>query len=276
MPDSSVLMVDDTTSLISPWKSDVAKYANIISVVGGIEALARLRENPNICCAIINLSLKRVNGMDALIKIREKYPKLPVIILASLEDKAIIQNALNYSIQDLVPFPITSESLIEKLSKFLPQKTEPLKDKVSEKKENNNSKTTEDTELSGLKAKYYEAQSAFANSDFDKALKLFLEIASEKILKDSHLKYVEESYYQAGRCYIKKGDYNSAIEILKQFLTKAPKSLLTRQALFQIGTAYEYMGDKTKAINFYTKVISLQDTDSLASQAKKQIKKLSC
>jgi CheY-like chemotaxis protein len=272
MPDNVILMVDDTTSLVSPWKTDVAKVARIVPVMGGIEALARLRENASTFMVLINLSLKRVNGLDALMKIREKNPKLPILILASSEDKPLVQQALAFNIQDLLLMPVNSSTLMEKIAKFLPVPQAPTAPVESPKPSTVAAGT--ENELTGLKEKYYQAQSAFANGDFDTAVKLFLEISAEKQLKDSHLKYVEESYYQAGRCLIKKGDLNRAIDVLKQFLTRAPKSLLTRQALFQIGTAYELQGDPTKAVNFYAKVVSLADTDSLASQAKKQINKL--
>lgn len=272
MPDDIILMVDDTTSLVSPWKAELAKVAKTVQVVGGIEALARLRENPSVRLALVNLSLKRVNGLDAIAKIREKHPQLPILVLADPADRQAVQQAVAYNIQGALPLPVNTAQLMEKIRRFLPAQPAPAGPEPAPQPQRDD--TTPSEPLSGIKEKYYEAQSAFANGDLDTAVRLFLEITAEKQLKDSLLKYVEESYYHAGRCYIKKGDYDSAIDILKQFLTKAPKSLLTREALFQLGAAYEMKGDKTKAINFYTKVISLGGTDSLASQARKQIKKL--
>lgn len=269
MPETAILIVDDTTTLVSPWKADLAKLGRLVQVVGGVEALARLRENPTIRLAIINLGLPRINGLDALDKIRTKHPQLPVIVLADPAQRQLLQQALAYHIQGWLPLPVNSAQLTEKIQPFLPSDTpSPPPPEPAE------TTSPPDEPLEGIKKKYYEAQSAFAQGDLDTAIRLFLEITAEKQVKDSFLKYIEESYYHAGRCYIRKGDYDKAIDTLRQFLTKAPKSLLTREALFQLGQAYEMKGEKTKAVNFYTKVVSLGSTDSLATQARRQIKKL--
>ena len=265
-----ILVVDDTTSLVSPWKAEVAKFYKMINVVGWFEALSRLREYPDMGLVIVNLSLARVNGVEAVTKIREKNRTLCMIVIAKPEDQKKVQTAMQSGITDFLLMPFKAEDLLAKMAKHCT----PAEVKAEPEEPAADSASSAPDDLTGIKEKYYQAQSSFANGQMDDAIKVYNEIVNEKKLKDAHLKYAEESWFQMGRCWLRKNDYNKAIEVFKQFFNKAPKSQLTRQALFYVGQAYEALKDPAKALNFYAKVISLGSTDSLANQARKQVNKI--
>lgn len=267
---NTVLVVDDTTSLVSPWKAEVAKFYKTVNVVGWFEALSRIRETPDMALVIVNLSLQRVNGVEAVIKIREKHRSVPIIVLAKPEDQRNVQTVMQSGINDFLLIPFKSEDLLAKMAKH----SRPAEVKAEIPEAAQEPKSSPGDELSGIKEKFYQAQSCFANSQFDEAIRVYNEIVNEKKLRDAHLKYAEESWFQMGRCWMRKNDFNKAIDVFKQFFTRAPKSQLTRQGLFYVGQAYEALKDPAKAVNFYAKVISLGSTDSLANQARKQVNKI--
>lgn len=270
-----ILCVDDTTSLVSPWKSEVARVASLINVVGGFEALSKLRENADVVAVLVNLSLKHVHGIEAVRKIREKNSKLPLIVMASKEDNRLIAEVARHQIHGFVFLPVDFQDLMAKLSVFLPDVNLQSEPQVVQPVP---AAPAPASSLNGgeedLKSKYYQAQSHFLNENFDEAIECYEAIIGEKRLKDSYLKYIEESMMQLGRCWMRKKDYTRAIDAFKVFIAKAPKNLQTRQVLFYMGSAYVCMNDRSKAINFFQKVVSLNSVDSLASQARKQIKKL--
>jgi response regulator RpfG family c-di-GMP phosphodiesterase len=274
---NKILVVDDTTSLVSPWKSEVAGLYKLFNVVGWFEAISRLRENPDIQAVVVNVSLKHVNGVEAVTKIREKHRSLPIIVIASIEDNRVVQNLRSHGIQESLWLPVNVEDMINRLKKYVlmpePQDAPAPASPRTAEPQGQSGAGGDDTEAD-IKSKFYQAQSFFLNGDMDQAIKLFQTIAGEKRLKDSYLKYIEEAAYQEGRCWMRKKDFAHAVEVFKNFITKAPKSFFSRQALFYLANSYEMLKDNVKAVNFYTKVVSLNSMDSLATQAKKQIEKL--
>lgn len=268
-----ILVIDDTTSIVSPWKAALGMEYKLISCVGWFEAQARFRENVDIMIVIINLSLQYINGLDAVAKIRSKNMGIPIIILAKAEDAKLVQSAKTYNIQEVESIPVDINFMLHKVHKYAPI-TPAETDSPPASQSDTKTATRDSLNDDDVKGKYYSAQSLMANSDYDGAIKVYDEIINEKKLKDTHLKYLEEAIFQTGRCYMKKTDYSKAVEAFKMFIVRAPKSMLTRQALFHIGQSYEEIADTAKAINFYSKIISLNNTDSLATQTRKQLFKL--
>lgn len=270
-----ILAIDDSTSLVSPWKAEVAKVYKLINCVGWFEAQARMRENPDIKIIIINLSISHINGADAVAKIRQKNDTIPIIVLAKPEDAKLVQSVKAYNIQEQESIPVDVNFLTHKIRKYAPQEsTEQESAPTPAPQASPAAPQREALNGDDVKGKYYSAQSLMANNDYQGAIQVYSEIINEKKLKDIYLKYQEEAMFQTGRCYMKLEDFPKAVEAFKIFVTKAPKNMLTRQAIFHIGQAYECQNDAAKAINFYSKVVSLSNTDSLATQARKQIAKL--
>lgn len=268
MPDVFILSVDDTTSIVSPWKNLLADYATLINVVGGFEATAKLRDNVEIKLVIVNLSLGHINGLESIEKIRKVNPKIPIVVLAKKEDAKLVKEATNYSIHGFEWIPFKPEAFLEKIKKIIPLT------KTQTQASNSQASETITETPQDIKQLYYEGQSALLNNDLDKAIEIFTKISQEKKLKDSYLKYVNEAFFQLGRCWLNKGNPPKSIETFSAFLSRTSDSLLTRKALFSIGDAYEALNKPDKAVNFYKKVISLEEFDSLSSQARKKIKKL--
>ncbi len=268
-----ILAIDDSTSLVSPWKADVGAMFKLINCVGWFEAQARLRENPDIKMILINMSMAHINGPDAVMKIRQKNDSIPIILLAKTEDFKMVESMRSYNIQETENIPVDVNTLMTKIRKYATPEI-PATENNNNPQRQESSYQRQQLNEDDVKGKYYAAQSLMANNDYQGAINVYAEIINEKKLKDIYLKYQEEAMFQTGRCYVKMDDFNKAVEAFKTFVTRAPKNMLIRQAILHIGQAYESMKDTAKAINYYAKVISLSSTDSLAVQARKQIAKL--
>ena len=70
--------------------------------------------------------------------------------------------------------------------------------------------------------------------------------------------------YYAGICYLKKGEFENAIEQLKKF--DSDDEILSSFSLGAIGDAYLELNDKDKALDYYIKAAKIKDNDFTSAQ----------
>ena len=105
------------------------------------------------------------------------------------------------------------------------------------------------------------AQQFFQADSLDKALYGdgnhlgFVDIADEY----SSTKPGNLANYYAGICFLKKGDFDKAIDYLKKF--DADDKMLIAMAKGAIGDAYLEKGDKNNAVDFYLKAATIRDNN---------------
>jgi len=107
----------------------------------------------------------------------------------------------------------------------------------------------------------YPAQHYFQADSLDKALYGdgnnlgFVDIAkSYSFTKAGNL-----ANYYAGICFLKKGNFNSAIKYLKKF--DSDDEIIGPMAKGALGDAYLEKGDKAKAVTFYMEAANLKDNE---------------
>ena len=111
----------------------------------------------------------------------------------------------------------------------------------------------------------YSAQQFFEADSLDKALfgdgnhLGFVDIADEY----SSTKPGKLSNYYAGICYLKKGDFDKAIDYLKKF--DADDELVAPMAQGALGDAYLEKGDQEKAVSQYLKAATMKNNNFTAS-----------
>lgn len=275
----NILVVDNSSSMTSPWKTDIKNYYNIFEVVGGYEAISKLK-NGNIALAIINLSLPSFNGIDVVIKIRNSYKSLPILVIAEKNDLRFVKNAAVYGIHGYHLMPVHSDKLMEDLQKFTGTSIAQMENEIEIERARNEQtkldKTQNGDELNDgeVPSLYYKGQSFLLNEDVDNAMVIFNQIIGVKKMKDTWRKYVEDSLYQLGRCLYKKGQYKDSLAKADQFINRAPNSELIKHAYLLMGECYEKLNDLDKALSIYKKVADMPPLDSTSSQAKKKIKAL--
>ncbi|NCC73303.1 MAG: tetratricopeptide repeat protein [Sphingobacteriia bacterium] len=110
-------------------------------------------------------------------------------------------------------------------------------------------------------ADMFMAEKYFAQDSLDLALNGdginsgFLDIASDyKFTKSASL-----ANYYAGAIYMKKGDFENAIDHLKKY--KSKDDVLRPMALGAIGDAYVELGNNSKAISYYLKAADISNNE---------------
>jgi CRP-like cAMP-binding protein len=122
---------------------------------------------------------------------------------------------------------------------------------------------------------FYDAMSKFSQESYDEALAAYTSILGIKNLKnESERKIFEKASFEVGRCYLKTGKYNEALNAFSDMIKKFPNSASVKNALFHIGLTYEILKKADKAITYYSKVASMEPRDSIDKLAQKKLKQL--
>lgn len=72
-------------------------------------------ENPESHLILTDINMPRMNGIELLKKIKERYPKLKVIMITAYGDEQNVSDARQFGAEDYFIKPIEFDSLKEKL-----------------------------------------------------------------------------------------------------------------------------------------------------------------
>lgn len=106
-------LVRDGLSVLLQMEDDFSVEA----VANGEEALAAARrEPPDI--AILDVRMPVMDGVECTRKLKAEHPKLPVLILTTFDDRALVQACLDagasaYLLKDIEPEALTSASSVQ-------------------------------------------------------------------------------------------------------------------------------------------------------------------
>jgi two-component system chemotaxis response regulator CheB len=122
MPPVRVLIVDDSVvvrKLLCEALANCAEVTVAGTASNGSIALAKIPQlNPDVIT--LDIEMPGLNGIQTLVEIRKKYPKLPVIMCSTLTGRgaAITLEALSAGASDYVTKPSNSESLSSALEQM--------------------------------------------------------------------------------------------------------------------------------------------------------------
>ncbi|MBN1412706.1 MAG: response regulator [Spirochaetales bacterium] len=270
-----ILVVDNSTALTNPWKGTLSQRYTIYEVMGGFEAVSRLRSD-SFDLVIVNISNKHIKGVDAVNRIREKNDNIPIIVISDPKDALALKQAKAYGIQQALPVPVDEDLLFLVISRLVPKASLQAEENRQEKQaaeaagQLKRNKNYEDVE-----SQYYEGLNAIGANQIDKAIEIFSSIIKISSIKTERWRhYIEETYFQLGLCYSRKNEFEKSIKLYKEFVTRAPHHKNIKAALLYIGQSYQKLKVLPKAAFYYKKVMSLKPFDSFSSQATKLFKKI--
>ena len=117
---NSVLIIDDDKELCTLMKKCV-EQENLSAVVahGGLEGLRLLEENKDTCSLIIlDVMMPEMNGISAMVKIREKS-NVPVILLTAKSEDTDKILGLTVGADDYVTKPFSPKELVLRVASVL-------------------------------------------------------------------------------------------------------------------------------------------------------------
>ena len=281
-----ILIVDNTTAIMNPWKDGLAKRFQTSEAFGGIEAVRKLKTE-NYAAVIVNISLRQLNGVEAISKIRSTFDKIPIIVLYDKKDILDLKQAQAYSVDAILPLPVDYKRLLEELEAVLPS-TEATAPERTEADSNRPQPILQKHSVSNsavqnpppngsasvdVEALYYDALTAISHDKIPQAIQIFETIVKVNRLKrETWRRLVEESFFQLGQCYAALKQYEKSNYYYATFINKAPHNSSIKSALLYMGKNYLALNNKGKAALYFKKVIALQPVDSFTTQARKLLK----
>ena len=166
-------------------------------------------------------------------------------------------------------------SSVQKQKEKLEQDVAKLQKKLDEGEDANAAKLELSNNLL-LAVKYYNdgdkllaasTVSQYKESDFEKEeMKELFKMVSKKITQAD-----VKNLFEQGRAEFNRGKYDDAEKLLKQVLSVDAENL---DALYFMGRVYHQRGKKKKAIEYYEKVIEIDEASSRAAEARSRLRQL--
>jgi len=117
-----ILLVDDHALFRAGLRlllATISRQATILEASTLDEALALAGQHPDLALCLLDLALKRENGLAALQHLKEVAPDIAVVIVSAAEENATIRDCLDAGAMSFIPKSATPEQLTEALRQVL-------------------------------------------------------------------------------------------------------------------------------------------------------------
>lgn len=92
---------------------------NLFFVNDGIEAVAMVKDNPEIDLILMDIRLPRMDGIEATSKIKDLFPKIPIIMQSAYTMQSIQDEAFKSGCDEFITKPVKIETLLSIIQKHL-------------------------------------------------------------------------------------------------------------------------------------------------------------
>ncbi len=114
-----VMVVDDSSFMRNHISKFLTQHGyEIVVAENGEEAVRHYRaKKPDV--VLMDITMPQMDGMDALVMIREFDPRAKVIMLSALGQRLIVQRAIHIGAKDFLVKPIPPQQLLLTVQKAL-------------------------------------------------------------------------------------------------------------------------------------------------------------
>jgi diguanylate cyclase (GGDEF)-like protein len=117
--DTTVLIVDDSKTYRMTLQESLKRInLNTLEAENGEEALEVLYKHPEISLIITDYEMPKMNGLDFTIRVREKYQKdqIAIIAISSINEQDTITKFLRFGANDFVLKPFSHNEVITRIN----------------------------------------------------------------------------------------------------------------------------------------------------------------
>lgn len=106
----TVLYVDDEEEIVAAQNRILSRYTTVITACDGEDALEKLSQN-QIDIVVTDIRMPKMDGIELLGVIRERYGSLPVVITSAFSDERYMLKAIELGAQRYLIKPVESATL---------------------------------------------------------------------------------------------------------------------------------------------------------------------
>jgi two-component system chemotaxis response regulator CheY len=119
-----ILLIDDSKTTQAYVRECFSNNKNIdlITADNGKIGLEELKDEDDVDCILLDWEMPVMNGIETLIEIKKKYPKITVMMLTVRNGALDIQKMLSLGADEYIMKPFTRDILLEKLDKLMVKK----------------------------------------------------------------------------------------------------------------------------------------------------------
>ena len=82
-------------------------------------ALALVEENPDLDLILLDLNMPGMDGLNGIVKLRNNYPDIPVVIISAEENKSVVLQAVTYGAVGFITKSSDSSQIAEALQQIM-------------------------------------------------------------------------------------------------------------------------------------------------------------
>ncbi len=118
-----ILVVDDSSTMRRIIINTLNKlgYKNVVEASNGLEALAVLKENPDVSLILTDWNMPEMDGLTFVQTLRKSktFGKVPIIMITTMGAKEDIVKALKAGVNNYIVKPFTPQILKEKIEQVM-------------------------------------------------------------------------------------------------------------------------------------------------------------
>ena len=107
-----ILIVDDEEGIRESLKLILSDFYELILTQDGAQCLDCLEKSKDIKLVLMDIKMPKTNGLDILKQIKEKFPKLNVIIVTGYKSVETAEAAVRFGASGYIVKPFRSEEIL--------------------------------------------------------------------------------------------------------------------------------------------------------------------
>ncbi|MFW6138025.1 MAG: HD domain-containing phosphohydrolase [Spirochaetota bacterium] len=116
----NVLIIDDDPAIRKVVGMSLSRSGfHTSGAEDGVQALELLEKQPRPDCILLDIRMPRMSGKDVLVKVKRKYPLIPVIMLSALTDLETAVDTMRKGAFDYIVKPVRKIHLVETVKKAI-------------------------------------------------------------------------------------------------------------------------------------------------------------